>query len=109
MKISVVVEERFKDGTMLGSTVLGVFFNKEQTDACINQAYEKFVEEQSHDESLDKRVYVDTLPLKIVGDDVTILAKEKCPDEGAYFHQTDDSIYCMGFIEGFETAVAKYL
>jgi hypothetical protein len=109
MKISVVVEERFKDGTMLGSTVLGVFFNKEQTDACINQAYEKFVEEQSHDESLDKRVYVDTLPLKITGDDVIVLAKEKCPDEGAFFHATDETIYCMGFIEGYETAIAKNL
>jgi hypothetical protein len=54
-------------------------------------------------------VYVDTLPLKIAGDDVTILAKEKCPEEGAYFHQTDDSIYCMGFIEGYETAIAKNL
>lgn len=107
MKISVVVEERFKDGAMIGSTVLGVFFNKEQTDACINQAYEKFVEEQSHDESLDKRVYVDTLPLKITGDDVIVLAKEKCPDPDAFFHQTDESIYCMGFIEGYETAIVK--
>jgi len=107
MKISVVVEERFKDGTMVGSTVLGVFFNKEQTDACINQAYERFVQEQSHDDSLDKRVYIDTLPLKITGDDVTILAIEKCPKEGAFFHQTDESIYCMGFIEGYETAIVK--
>lgn len=107
MKISVVVEEKFKNGTMIGSTVLGVFFNKEQTDACINQAYEKFVEEQSHDESLDKRVYVDTLPLNIAGDDVIILAKKKCPDVDAFFHATDETIYCMGFIEGYETAMVK--
>ena len=54
-------------------------------------------------------MYVDTLPLKITGDDVIVLAKEKCPDEGAFFHATDETIYCMGFIEGYETAIAKNL
>jgi hypothetical protein len=102
MKVYVVVRE-----TNTGSQVLGVFPNEHDAVECVNKAHERFALAQLKDDTLRESCYI-TDQFLIIRDDTAInLAKDNCPKPDGFFHQTDESIYCMGFVEGYETAIAK--
>lgn len=109
MKVYVVVQESSMNNKCIGSKVLGVFHNTSDAIECLNTAYDKFVNAQLKDDTLRQSCYISDMSLTIANDEVINLAKEFCPKPDGFFHQTDESIYCMGFIEGYECKLATVI
>jgi hypothetical protein len=106
MKVYVVVQESSVNNKCIGSQVLGVFHDTHDAIECLNKAYDKFSTAQLKDDTLRQSCYISEQSFSIVPDEVIHLAKEFCPKPDGFFHQTDESIYCMGFIEGYECKLA---
>jgi len=107
MKVYVVVKESSSSNTIVTSSyVLGVFIDETSAINCIDDAYQKYVIARDNDSTLLESCYISEKYLTITDDTPINLAKDKCPKPDGFFHQTDESIYCMGFIEGYECKLA---
>lgn len=107
MQVYVVVEETSSNNVNIGSQVLGVFLNEHDAVECVNNAYDAFVIGQVTDDTLRMSCYLSIQDLILATNDVISAAKDSCPKPDSFFHQTDESIYCMGFVEGYEVAISK--
>lgn len=107
MQVYVVVKETSSNNVNIGSQVLGVFRNEHDAVECVNNAYDAFVIGQVTDDTLRMSCYLSIQDLILATNDVMSAAKDSCPEPDSFFHQTDESIYCMGFVEGYELARAQ--
>lgn len=107
MKVYIVVKESSSNNMFTGSRILGVFADEISAKECANKAYERYVLAKSKDNTLQENCYITDEFLTIAADDAIILAKNACPKSDRMDHLTEESIYCKGFIEGFEHAVIK--
>lgn len=107
MKVYVVVKETSSNNVDTGSQVLGVFPNEHDAVECVNNAYDELFIGQVTDDTLRMSCYISEQHLTIATNDVMSAAKDSCPEPDSFFHQTDESIYCMGFVEGYEVATVK--
>ncbi len=90
-----------------GSSVLGVFADETSAKQCTSKAYELYMLAKSKDNTHQEKCYITDSFLTIADDDAINLAKNACPKSDRMDHLTEESIYCKGFIEGFERAVIK--
>ena len=107
MKVYIVVKETSSNNMFTGSSVLGVFADLTSAKEWANKAHKQYVFAKSKDNTLQENYYITDSFLAIADDDAINLAKNACPKSDGFFHQTNESIYCKGFIEGFEHAVIK--
>jgi hypothetical protein len=107
MKVYVVVKESSSDSTVTGSVVLGVFADENSAIECVNTAHEKYVHAKLKDSSLRETCYITDTFLHVKDDNIINLANSACPKPDEYFHQTDETIFCEGFISGYVHATAK--
>ena len=108
MKVYIVVKETSSNNMFTGSSVLGVFADEISAKECANKAYERYVLAKSKNNTLKQNCYITDSFLTISDDTAINLAKNACPKSDGFFHQTNESIYCTGFLEGYEHAVVKY-
>jgi hypothetical protein len=108
MKVYIVVRETSSNNIFTGSSVLGVFADLTSAQLCASKAYEVYVLAKSKDNTLQENCYITDSFLTIADDDAINLAKNACPKSDRMDHLTDESIYCKGFIEGFEHAEIKF-
>lgn len=113
MRVYVVVRESSSNNSKTSSQVLGVFPNEELAVECINNAYEVFMTTQEKDDTLVQHCYISEEYLFISTadtiDKVKMKSIESCPDKDAFYHMTDESIYCMGYLDGHESRLAGHL
>ena len=107
MKVYIVVRETSSNNMFTGSRILGVFADEISAKECANKAYERYVLAKSKDNTLQENCYITDEFLTIADDDAIILAKNACPKSDRMEHSTLESIYCRGFLEGYEHAVIK--
>ena len=107
MKVYIVVKETSSNNMFTGSRILGVFADEISAKECANKAYERYVLAKCKDNTLQENCYITDEFLTIANDDAIILAKNACPKSDKMEHATVETIYCKGFIEGFEHAVIK--
>jgi hypothetical protein len=107
MTIYVVVKDTSSNNVSIGSTVLGVFHNSHDAVECVNKAYDELVVNQVADDTLRESCYISEQQLVIATNDVISAAKDYCPEPDCFFHQNDDTIYSMGFVDGYEFATIK--
>jgi hypothetical protein len=108
MKIYIVVKESSSNNMFTGSSVLGVFADLISAKQCASKAYELYLLAKSKDNTLQENCYITDEFLTIANDDAIILAKNACPKPDSFIHTTEETIYCKGFIEGFEHAVVQH-
>ena len=108
MKVYIVVKETSCNNTYTGSSVLGVFADESSANQCVNKAYERYILAKSKDNAHQKNCYITDSFLTLTDDDAINLAKNACPKSDRLNHLTEESIYCKGFLEGFEHAEIKY-
>lgn len=108
MKVYIVVRETSSNNMFTGSSVLGVFADEMSAKQCASKAYERYVLAKSKDNTLQENCYITDSFLSIADDDAINLAKNACPKSDSFIHTTEESIYCKGFLEGYEHAVVKY-
>ena len=102
MEIYIVVKE-----TKNKDVILGVYSTEKLAVTRIGDAYEEFFNAQQANPSLEERCYIVKQTVNFENNDVEELAKKACPEPDSFFHQTDESIYCMGFIDGFNMNTKK--
>lgn len=107
MKVYIVVKESSSNNMFTGSSILGVFADETSAKECANKAYEKYVFAKSKDSTLQENCYITDEFLTIADDDAINLAKNACPKSDRMEHLTLESIYCKGFLEGYEHAFTK--
>jgi hypothetical protein len=107
MQVYVVVKETSSNNVNIGSQVLGVFPNEHDAIECVNNAYDQLIIGQVTDDTLRESCYISKQNLIITTNDVMSAAKDSCPEPDCFFHQTDESIYSMGFADGHEFATVK--
>lgn len=107
MKVYIVIKEASSNNMFTGSSILGVFADLTSAQLCANNAYERFVLAKSKDNTLQENCYITDEFLTIADDTAINLAKNACPKSDGFFHLTNESIYCTGFVEGYEHAVIK--
>ena len=107
MQLYVVVKETSSNNVNIGSQVLGVFPNVHDAVECVKNGYDALLIGQVTDDTLRESCYISKQNLIITTNDVMSAAKDSCPEPDCFFHQTDESIYCMGFADGYEVAKAK--
>jgi hypothetical protein len=107
MKVYIVVKETNSNNMFIGSSVLGVFADEISAKECAKKAYENYLFAKSKDNTLQENCYITDEFLTIANDDAIILAKNACPKPDRLEHSTEETIYCKGFIEGYEHAVIK--
>ena len=108
MKVYIVVKESSSNNMFTGSSVLGVFADLTSAQICANNAHERYVLAKSNDNTIQENCYITDELLTIADDAAINLAKNACPKSDGFFHQTNETIYCNGFIEGYEHAEIKY-
>jgi hypothetical protein len=108
MKVYIVVRETSSNNMFTGSSILGVFADEMSAKECANKAYELYLLAKSKDNTQQENCYITDSFLTIADDNAINLAKNACPKSDRMDHLTEESIYCKGFIEGFEHAVVKY-
>jgi hypothetical protein len=108
MKVYIVVKETSSNNIYTGSSVLGVFADLTSAKQYANKAHEQYVFAKSKDNTLQENCYITDSFLTIADDDAINHAKNACPKSDGFFHQSNESIYCKGFTEGFEHAEIKY-
>lgn len=109
MKVYVVVKETSSNNMFTGSTVLGVFADEISAKECVKKAYERYILAKNKDNTLQENCYITNEFLTIADDDdAIILAKNACPKPDSFIHTTEESIYCKGFLEGYEHAEIKW-
>jgi len=108
MKVYIVVRETSSNNMFTGSSVLGVFADETSAKQCKSKAYELYLLAKSKDNTHQENCYITDSFLTIADDDAINLAKNVCPKSNGFFHQTNETIYCTGFIEGYEHAEIKY-
>ena len=108
MKVYIVVKETSSNNMFIGSSVLGVFADEISAKECVKKAYERYILAKSKDNTLQENCYITNEFLTIADDDAIILAKNVCPKPGSFDHVFEETIYCKGFIEGYEHAEIKY-
>ena len=107
MKVYIVIRETSSNNMFTGSSVLGVFADETSAKQCTSKAYELYMLAKSKDNTHQEKCYITDSFLTIADDDAINLAKNACPKSERMDHLTEESIYCKGFIEGFEHAVIK--
>lgn len=107
MKVYIVVRETSSNNMFTGSSVLGVFADETSAKQCTSKAYDIYMLAKSKDNTYQEKCYITDSFLTIADDDAINLAKNACPKSERMDHLTEESIYCKGFIEGFEHAVIK--
>ena len=111
MKVYIVVRETSSNNMFTGSSILGVFADLISAKECANKSHERYVVAKSKDNTHQENCYITDSFLNIADDDAINLAinlaKNACPKSERMDHLTEESIYCKGFIEGFEHAVIK--
>lgn len=107
MTIYVVVKDTSDNNVHVGSKVLGAYSTEEGAINRVNEEYASYVDAQKDNPSLTESCYITNELVHFKNDDVINLSKEACPEPDCFFHQTDESIYCMGFIEGYKLARAQ--
>lgn len=108
MKIYIVVKESSSNNTYTSSSVLGVFAAESSAKQCASKAYEIYILAKSKDYTLHQTCYITDEFLTIRDDTAINLAKNACPKPESFVHTTEETIYCKGFLEGFEHAEIKY-
>lgn len=108
MKVYIVVRETSSNNMFTGSSVLGVFADETSAKQCTSKAYELYMLAKSKDNTHQEKCYITDSFLTIADDDAINLAKNACPKSDSFIHTTEESIYCKGFIEGFEHAVVQH-
>jgi hypothetical protein len=107
MKVYIVVKETSSNNMFTGSSVLGVFADETSAKQCTSKAYELYMLAKSKDNTHQENCYITDSFLNIADDDAINLAKNACPKSDSFIHTTEESIYCKGFLEGYEHAVIK--
>jgi hypothetical protein len=107
MKVYIVVKESSSNNMFTGSSVLGVFADEPSAKECAKKAHDLYVLAKSKDNTHQENCYITDSFLTIADDDAINLAKNACPKSDGFFHQTNETIYCNGFLEGYEHAVIK--
>lgn len=107
MKVYIVVRETSSNNMFTGSSILGVFADLTSAQLCASKAYEVYVLAKSKDNTHQENCYITDSFLTIADDDAINLAKNACPKSDSFIHTTEESIYCKGFLEGYEHAVIK--
>ena len=107
MKVYIVVRETSSNNMFTGSSVLGVFADLTSAQLCASKAYELYMLAKSKDNTHQENCYITDSFLTIADDDAINLAKNACPKSDSFIHTTEESIYCKGFLEGYEHAVIK--
>ena len=107
MKVYIVVRETSSNNMFTGSSILGVFADLIAAKECANKSHERYVVAKSKDNTHQENCYITDSFLSIADDDAINLAKNACLKSERMDHLTKESIYCKGFIEGFEHAVIK--
>ena len=107
MKVYIVVRETSSNNMFTGSSVLGVFADETSAKECAKKAHDLYVLAKSKDNTHKENCYITDSFLTIADDDAINLAKNACPKSDSFIHTTEETIYCKGFIEGFEHAVVK--
>lgn len=108
MKVYIVVKETSSNNMFTGSSVLGVFADLTLAKECAKKAHDLYVLAKSKDNTHQENCYITDEFLTIADDDAINLAKNACPKSDMMDHLTEESIYCKGFIEGFEHAEIKF-
>ena len=108
MKVYIVVRETSSNNMFTGSSVLGVFADETSAKQCTSKAYELYLLAKSKDNTHQENCYITDSFLTIADDDAINLAKNACLKSDRMDHLTKESIYCNGFLEGYEHAVVKY-
>lgn len=108
MKVYIVVRETSSNNMFTGSSILGVFADETSAKQCANKAYERYILAKSKDNTHQENCYITDKFLTIADDDAINLAKNACPKSDGFFHQTNETIYCTGFLEGYEHAVVQH-
>jgi hypothetical protein len=108
MKVYIVVKESSSNNMFTGSSVLGVFADETSAKQCASKAYELYLLAKSKDNTHQENCYITDEFLTIADDDAINLAKNACPKSDKLDHYTEESIYCKGFIEGYEHAVVQH-
>jgi len=108
MKVYIVVRETSSNNMFSGSSILGVFADETSAKQCANNAHERYVLAKSNDNTIQENCYITDELLTIADDAAINLAKNACPKSDGFYHQTNETIYCTGFIEGYEHAEIKY-
>jgi hypothetical protein len=108
MKVYIVFKETSSNNMFTGSSVLGVFADEISAKECAKKAHDLYVHAKSKDNTHQENCYITDSFLSIADDDAINLAKNACPKSDRMDHLTEESIYCTGFLEGYENAVVKY-
>jgi hypothetical protein len=108
MKVYIVVKESSSNNMFTGSSILGVFADETSAKQCASKAYELYLIAKSKDNTHQENCYITDEFLTIRDDTAINLAKNACPKPESFVHTTEESIYCKGFLEGFEHAEIKY-
>jgi len=108
MKVYIVVKETSSNNMFTGSSILGVFADETSAKQCASKAYERYILAKSKDNTHQENCYITDEFLTIADDYAINLAKNACPKSDGFFHQTNESIYCTGFLEGYEHAVVQH-
>ena len=99
MKVYIVVKESSSNNMFTGYSILGVFADETSAKQCAKKAYERYLSAKSKDNTLQENCYITDSFVTIADDTAINLAKNACPKTDGFFHQTNESIYCTGFIE----------
>ena len=108
MKVYIVVRETSSNNMFTGSSVLGVFADLTLAKECAKKAHDLYVLAKSKDNTHQENCYITDSFLTIADDDAINLAKNACPKSDRMDHLTKESIYCKGFLEGYEHAEIKF-
>lgn len=107
MNVHIVYKEISSETLNHNFSILDVFFSNEKAVECVEKEYESFVLKQKEDPTYNQQCFIVERTLLIENDEVVNLAIKACPKPEHFFHQTDESIYCAGFIDGYHTATLK--